>query len=517
MLQELFDKYQNKEIDIFAIPKDLQKDFTQRLARAYEMEISLQKRVEKENALLLSTEQMRYFGAMVLKKETQFLTIGLISPIQKSHKDTLKRIFSQYKIHFELMFLSDFLRLLPWLEVEEQIKVLLQKIQNELDSKNSQNSSLMELLRVILQEALLKNASDIHFEKDENCVVRMRLDGVLLERFSLPAWIFNPLVLCLKLLAKLDITESTFPQDGRFSFELQEKKSEEKKSQESKSQEKILDFRISTLPLLESESVVLRILDREKTIMPLEGLGFQKEHLEVLTKLYNLPYGLVFITGPTGSGKSTTLYGILNKIKEKNLKIITLEDPVEYKISKISQAQMSKKMSFANALRSVLRQDPDVIMVGEIRDKETLQIAIQAAFTGHLVFSTLHTNDALDTIVRLLDMGIEPYFIAQSLSGIIAQRLLRKLCAHCKKEENGKIIACGCEACNFSGYAGREAIAEVLEMDGDLEDFIYKKITKEQAIMRLEQKNPNFSLQKQALLRVKKGLSDFSEMQRVVR
>ena len=507
MLETYFAKYQNKEIDIFSIPQDLQESFTKELSKAYNMEILSCRKINKDCALLLSVEQMRHFKAIVLQNVDKTLKIGLISPIEKAHKDTLKRIFSDFTLDFGILPLSDFVRLLPWLEVEEKIKLLLEKIPQELESKSAQNSSLMELLGVILQEAFLKNASDIHFESDERCHIRMRLDGVLLERFCFPLWIFNPLILCLKLLAKLDITETTLPQDGRFSFVLQDKDSKQK----------MLDFRISTLPLLESESVVLRILDRQKTIIPLENLGFQKEHLRVLTKLYNLPYGLIFITGPTGSGKSTTLYGILNKIKEKNLKIITLEDPVEYKISKISQAQMSKKMSFANALRSVLRQDPDVIMVGEIRDRETLQIAIQAAFTGHLVFSTLHTNDALDTIVRLLDMGIEPYFVAQSLSGIIAQRLLRKLCPFCKKREKEKLVALGCEACNFSGYFGREAIAEVVVMDRDLEDFIYQKITKEEMLKRLESKNIEFSLHNQALKKIKQGLSDEQEMQRVVR
>lgn len=228
-----------------------------------------------------------------------------------------------------------------------------------------------------------------------------------------------------------------------------------------------------------------------------------------------MPYGLVFITGPTGSGKSTTMYGILNILKERNLKIITLEDPVEYRLPHISQVAMNAEVSFANILRNVLRQDPDVIILGEVRDKESLQIAIQAAFTGHLVFATLHTNDALDTIVRLHDMGLEPHFIAQSLSGIIAQRLLRKVCACRQNSKHNNAL--GCESCNHTGYCGRIAIAEIVLTSAELEDFIYRRISKIELLKKIEKQTPNFTLEQKAHQLVTNGITDMREVCRVVK
>lgn len=477
-----------------------------------ESKIFTLKAIKKEWALLLSVEQMRHFGGIVISNKEEnpkILNLGLLKELSRQDKEMLKKLLPDFEICFGRISIEDFNRALEVLEVEEKILKLLTQISNELTQENpDESSSVMKLIAVILQEAFNKKASDVHFEKDtKTCRIRMRFDGVLLERFCFKEEFFAPLSSCLKLLAHLDITENTLPQDGRFSFVL---KTHQKTP-------KTLDFRISTLPLLEGESIVLRILDQQKTLIPLEELGFDSLILEDITFLSCLPYGLVFVTGPTGSGKSTTLYGILNQIKEKNLKIITLEDPVEYKIPHISQVAMNHKISFANALRSVLRQDPDVIMVGEIRDKETLQVAISAAFTGHLVFTTLHTNDALDTIVRLLDMGIEPYFIAQSLSGILAQRLVRKLCEFCKTKEGEEYHAKGCEMCNHSGYSGREAITEILLMNRDLEDFIYKKISKEQILEKIRQKNPNFSLKTQALKKVSEGKTDLKEIYRVIR
>lgn len=388
-------------------------------------------------------------------------------------------------MNFGEICLEEFEKTLAWLAQEELLQVLLKKIQREMnqESKNK-DSSIQNLVRFLLQVAVSKNASDVHFERDFDCMrVRFRIDGVLVERFSFALWLFAPLSASIKLLSHLNLTESKQPQDGRFELELQH----------TDNTLRTFDFRVSTLPLIEGESIVLRILDKHKTLLPLESLGFGHIELEQIKSLFNLPYGLVLITGPTGSGKSTTMYGILNILKERNLKIITLEDPVEYRLPHINQVAMSPEVSFANVLRNVLRQDPDVIILGEVRDKESLQIAIQAAFTGHLVFATLHTNDALDTIVRLNDMGLEPHFIAQSLSGIIAQRLLRKLCKCQTTTDTDKPL--GCEACNQTGYLGRIAIAEIVQTNSDLEDFIHHRLDKQEFLEKLEKQIPYFTLE----------------------
>lgn len=463
--------------------------------------------IETEAALLLNTEQIEYFQAIIVKNDDEKLFVGLKNADEFKYHDFFKKHFNAKTLEFGRISREDFNKALLWLKLEERLKRLLSQIFDEIQKvSEGKNSSILELVTLILQEGVSKRASDIHFQKDfENCRICFRIDGVLIERFSFQGWVFAPLSTSLKLLANLNITENTIPQDGRFSLELLKEDSK-----------RVLDFRVSVLPLIEGESIVLRILDKQKTFFPLEDLGFLPLQMEKIKRLFSLPYGLVFITGPTGSGKSTTMYGVLNIIKDKNLKIITLEDPVEYRLHRIAQVVVGQKMSFVNILKNVLRQDPDVIILGEVRDRETLQIAIQAAFTGHLVFATLHTNDSLDTIVRLLDMGLEPYFIAQSLSGIIAQRLIRKLCV-CKVLEGNSFVSRGCVICNNTGYNGREVIAEVLEMDKVLEDFIYQRIDKQRALELLRQRDLDFSLYQQGLKKVELGITDLKEVYRVVK
>ncbi|WP_104721228.1 GspE/PulE family protein [Helicobacter mesocricetorum] len=463
--------------------------------------------IEKESALLLNTEQVEYFQAIIIKEESEKLWIGLKNPDDFKYHDFFKKHFEGKVLEFGRISEEDFKKALSWLKLEERLIKLLSQIFDEIQKiSEGENSSILELVTLILQEGVSKRASDIHFQKDfEQCRICFRIDGVLIERFNFQGWVFAPLSSSLKLLANLNITENTMPQDGRFSLELLKEDSK-----------RLLDFRVSVLPLMDGESIVLRVLDKQKTLLSLESLGFLPIQMEKIRRLFSLPYGLVFITGPTGSGKSTTMYGILNIIKDRNLKIITLEDPIEYRLPRIAQVAVGQKMSFASILKNVLRQDPDVIILGEVRDRETLQIAIQAAFTGHLVFATLHTNDSLDTIVRLLDMGLEPYFIAQSLSGIIAQRLVRKLCV-CKVLEGDSFVSKGCVICNNTGYNGREVIAEVVEMDKVLEDFIYQKIDKQRALDLLRERDLDFSLYQQGLKKVELGITDLKEVYRVVK
>ncbi len=340
------------------------------------------------------------------------------------------------------------------------------------------------LIDVILKACINSRASDVHIEPTEkNCSVRARIDGKLTEVFIFEKMIYPPLASRLKLLANLDIAEKRKPQDGRFSTVVGSRE---------------YDFRISTLPILYGESIVMRVLDKQKAMVRLEDAGMDSESYQKLLKGLQAPYGIILVTGPTGSGKTTTLYGALNELRNVEDKVITVEDPVEYRMNLIQQVQVNPKvgLSFADALRSILRQDPDKIMIGEIRDQETLEIAIKAALTGHLVISTLHTNDSISAIPRMVDMGIEHYLISGALVAIQAQRLVRKICQHCKTEEqvpastmeefkefipeNTKFFTGkGCRECNDSGYMGREMICEVLNISEDLSSLIAKGASKE--------------------------------------
>ncbi|MBX7491556.1 GspE/PulE family protein [Helicobacter turcicus] len=461
----------------------------------------------------LNSEQMRYFGAVVLKESERCLHIALLKSEKNPHKDTLRNLFQSFILEFTEITESKFLIHLQEAEQKETLQNLLEKIQQEikLDSKEyglqEGKSSVQELVYFILQRAVLERASDVHLEFDvQNMRIRFRIDGVLVEKFCLESWVFLPMSASIKLLAHLNLTEAKLPQDGRFGLELIS----------NNGLKRGFDFRVSTLPLVQGESIVIRILDKHKTLMPLEALGFGEAELAQIQTLAMLPFGLVLITGPTGSGKSTTMYGILNILKERNLKIITLEDPVEYRLEHINQVAISKEVEFVSVLRNVLRQDPDVISLGEVRDKASLQLAIQAAFTGHLVFATLHTNDALDSIVRLLDMGVEAHFITQSLSGILAQRLLRKLC-DCKEKIDAKWIPKGCAKCNYTGYFGRIAIVEVVLSSRDLEHFIKGKISKMQMLEILQSATQNFTLEQKARVLIERGITDECEVYRVVK
>ncbi len=499
-----------KNLDSLSLSEE--REVFERLARELGWRLFSLGAINKEKAFCLSLEQMRYFGAIVMEQKGNVLFVALKNPFDKSHQETLKMLFADFAVEFGLIQNSDFKEAIFWLTREERLWNLLGLIPSEIakDSRDfrDEHSSVLDLVKFVLQEAVYRGASDVHLERDfEHLRIRFRIDGVLVEYLSLESWLLSPLSSCIKLLSHLNITEAKIPQDGRFSLKLELK---DKSLRD-------FDFRVSTLPLVEGESIVLRILDKQKTLMPLELLGFLPSELERIAKLFNLPYGLVFITGPTGSGKSTTMYGILNILKERNLKIITLEDPVEYRLRHISQVAMGHKIGFASVLRNVLRQDPDVIILGEVRDKETLQIAIEAAFTGHLVFATLHTNDSLDTIVRLLDMGLEPHFITQSLSGIIAQRLLRKLCIYCRESKEEGFVSKGCEMCNHTGYSGREVIAEIVCMDKDLEDFISQKITKTEILQKILAKTPDFTLEQKALNKARSGITDLKEVYKVVK
>ncbi len=316
--------------------------------------------------------------------------------------------------------------------------------------ESADDAPVIRMINALLTQALREGASDIHIEPFEQIsVVRFRVDGALRDVIRPKKAIHASLVSRIKIMAQLDIAEKRLPQDGRITLRIGGKP---------------VDVRVSTLPTGHGERAVLRLLDKEAGKLDLTHLGMSPEVLTQFDQLIAQPHGIVLVTGPTGSGKTTTLYAALSRVNAGTTNILTVEDPIEYELAGIGQTQVNAKidMSFAKALRAILRQDPDVIMIGEIRDLETAQIAVQASLTGHLVLATLHTNDAAAAVTRLLDMGIEPFLLSSSLLGVVAQRLVRKLCTHCKVQESGIWKSVGCEHCGHTGYQGRVGVYELL-------------------------------------------------------
>ena len=380
----------------------------------------------------------------------------------------------------------------------------------------AQEKGIIQLVNLIIENAVKDRASDIHVEPGEfNVRVRYRIDGVLYEKETLPVRLYSAVSSRIKLLSQMNIAERRLPQDGRIKVA---------------SSGRNIDIRVSTIPTVYGESVVMRLLDKEASFITLEDIGFDRTILDIYEDVIKKPYGMILITGPTGSGKSTTLYASLAKINSAEKKIITVEEPVEYLMPGINQIQVRPKigLTFASGLRHIVRQDPDIIMVGEIRDMETASIAIHAALTGHLLFSTLHTNDAPGAITRLMDMGVENYLVASTLICVMAQRLVRRICPFCKSREDvpqdvlHKIRADitevwsgrGCDACSGTGYKGRIGIFEVLPVSGPIRELVMKratiKETKDKAIelgMR--------TLREDGIEKVKKGITTIDEVLRV--
>ncbi len=377
----------------------------------------------------------------------------------------------------------------------------------------AEEAPVIKLVDLIIRQAIEDNASDIHIEPQrDKLILRYRIDGVLYEVPPPSLSLHTALVSRIKILSRMDIAEKRLPQDGGFMVRMEGR---------------IIDLRVSTVPTIYGEKVVLRILDKSRIPLDLSQLGFLPEELEMIKKGLSSPYGLVLLTGPTGSGKTTTLYAALNHLKSPKKNIITVEDPVEYRLDGINQVQVKPDigLNFAQALRSFLRQDPDIILVGEIRDLETAEICMRASLTGHLVLSTLHTNDATSAIVRLVDIGIPNYLVASSLRLIIAQRLVRKLCSACKevyepktKELSGIKInqeviyrAKGCQKCNFIGYRGRTLIAEVILVEEEIRELIYNKASLRE-IFKVAKSKGSFSLLESGIKKVEEGITSLEEV-----
>lgn len=388
--------------------------------------------------------------------------------------------------------------------------------------QTTESEPVVKLANLIFDEAIKVGASDIHIEPSEfNAIVRFRVDGMLKQHTEVTKGMFFPLTSRIKILANVDIAERRVPQDGRIRYNADNH---------------AYDFRVSTLPTHFGEKTVIRVLKHDKSLLDLKNLGFSHNDLGRLSELVEKPQGMIFVTGPTGSGKSSTLFACLNRIRHKAINITTIENPIEYKLEGINQVQINEKagVTFATALRSILRQDPDVILIGEIRDNETAQIAVQASQTGHLVLSTLHTNDAISAVTRLRDLGIPGFLVSSSILAIIAQRLVRVLCPHCKeKAELGSDIkqrwksllgsyelpqaytAKGCEKCNKTGYKGRMGIYEIVTINENLRALIADNAP-ETSLRRNLRENGFTTLIQDGISKIEMGLTSPEEILRVV-
>ncbi len=379
---------------------------------------------------------------------------------------------------------------------------------------------VVRLIAALLADAVGKNASDIHFEPEQNFLrIRYRIDGVLRQIRSLHKTYWPAMAVRIKVLAKMNIAEMRAPQDERISLSLTGRQ---------------VDFRVASQATSHGENVVLRILDRQKGIVPLDGLGLESNQLDLLKRLISRPEGIILVTGPTGSGKTTTLYSVLNHINSDTVNIMTMEDPVEYPMTMIRQTSVNEaaKMDFANGIRSLMRQDPDVILVGEIRDEETAEMAFRAAMTGHQVYSTLHTNSAVGAFPRLLDTGVTPEVMAGNIIGIVAQRLIRRLCKHCRQPYTATSAECrlagvkadrpptiyravGCDHCEYQGYRGRLAIMEILKLDVELDELIARRATARE-LQRAAIAKGFRTLADDGARRVIEGTTSLDELMRVV-
>lgn len=470
---------------------------------------------------LIPREMARRYQLIPLRKEGDKLYVAMADPMDFYAIEDL-RLRTGFHIEPAIASKDEILRAInKFYDLDDGVKEFLDEAPTEIQEEKitNEDAPVVKLVNQILQNAVQQRASDIHLDPHETKVVlRYRVDGVLRTERALPRSMQNVLTARIKIMANLDITESRVPQDGRIKVGLEAHH---------------IDLRVSTLPTVYGEKIVMRVLDLSSSLNNLSQLGFNKVNLQRFKKLIQQPTGIVLITGPTGSGKSSTLYAALNQLNSEDVNIITVEDPVEYQLEGINQIQVNANvgMTFANGLRAILRQDPNIIMVGEIRDRETADVAVRASLTGHLVLSTLHTNDSLGTITRLIDMGVEPFLVASSLSGVVAQRLVRRVCRDCGQLEEPTIReqeifakrgitvdkvnrGKGCGTCNETGYKGRVAVHELLVIDNELRRMIMNKESYSK-LREVAIKNGTIFLIDDGLLKVKQGITTTEEILRV--
>lgn len=486
---------------------------------------------------ILSEEISRKHHLVIIGKKNDKLVVAMANPLDVYIHDEIK-IKTGYEIEPYLAFSDDINKVLDsiygitenWQQMMGEISSLpvtaVEEDAEEMEITKSVTESheapVIALVNLIMLRAIKEEASDIHIEPygDRSLKVRYRIDGILHDIMSPPRSLHMAIISRVKIMSNLNIAERRLPQDGRIKVQVHGRE---------------VNFRVSTIPSVNGESAVLRILDPASINLDLKALGFSKDNYKKFLQLIEKPNGIILVTGPTGSGKSTTLYAALNILNSAEKKIMTIEDPVEYRLDGINQLQAKPKigLTFAAGLRSFLRQDPDIMLVGEIRDKETAEIAIQASLTGHLVLSTLHTNDAPSSIIRLVDMGIEPFLISSSVIGVLAQRLTRKICTYCKKEatlsDEIKMVMQefniapdeiklyygeGCEHCKHTGYKGRTALFEFMVINDKISELIYKNASLAEIRDTAIQENGMITLKEDGLQKIREGVTTLEEVLR---
>ncbi|NLW40182.1 MAG: Flp pilus assembly complex ATPase component TadA [Tissierellia bacterium] len=433
------------------------------IARRYDL-IAID--IEGNSLLVAMSDPLNIFAIDDLKLYTNYE----IKPVMADEASIRRNIDKYYRRELAERVLEEFIKFYEFKDM---------KMMNEEELLEVSSAPVVKFINTMIEQAIEMRDSDIHIEPWEDIVlIRFRIDGDLNEVMRLSISSHSALVTRIKIMGQMDIAEKRIPQDGRVEVKLKDRE---------------VDMRISTMPTVYGEKIVIRILDRSAFLLSKSQLGFNEKNIKLFNKIIGQPFGMILVTGPTGSGKTTTLYAILNELNKEARNIITIEDPVEYKLEGINQVQVNTKagLTFAKGLRSILRQDPDIIMVGEIRDSETAKIAIRASITGHLVLSTLHTNDCPSSIIRLIDMGVEPYLVSSAIIGVISQRLVKKLCPHCKlpykpshseksllglEQEDSVILykAIGCNRCN-NGFMGRRAVHEVMVVNENMRELISKR------------------------------------------
>ncbi len=506
-----------------------------------------QKEIPSDVLELISGAAAMNYKMVPLFKKGNVIGIGMVYPENISSQNALRFLSRKENFTYET-YLITFSDLSNILKQYQNLKTETKKALEELgeDKKETftgleqgasplkiiDEAPVIKMVLVILRHAIEGNASDIHIEPSRDKLnIRFRQDGILHLSLFLPLSVHASIASRIKILANLKIDENRIPQDGRFSAKINGKD---------------IDFRVATFPILYGEKVEIRVLDPSEGLKPFDQMGFSKRNLDVIQKALKMPYGLILSSGPTGSGKTTTLYGLMRVLNQETVNVVTIEDPIEYSIAGVNQSQVKPEIgySFAEGLRQILRQDPNVIMVGEIRDEETASLVINAALTGHIVLSTLHTNSAVGVIPRLIDMGVRPFLIPSTLRVIISQRLIRTLCPRCKKkvapQEKVKNYilevlkslpapvkkevkvpdplyiyeANGCEFCNFKGYKGREGLFEVLSITDELIDIILKNPI-ESLILKSAQKQGMLTMTQEGILKVLDGETTVAEITRV--
>ncbi|NQT75925.1 MAG: type II/IV secretion system protein [Candidatus Omnitrophica bacterium] len=478
--------------------------------------------IQKQAATLLPANIVIAHRIIPLKQESNKLVLGTDDPLNFLAQENLEKIIGA-AIELELVQTKDMDKVLAALHTpREKPDIDLGKISEGIKAaKGGEDAPIIKLVNVIINEASSRRASDIHVEPLENKFrVRYRIDGVLHEVPGPPKRLQGSVISRVKIMAGMDIAEKRLPQDGRIKIRLEKKE---------------LDLRVSSLPGIHGESVVMRLLDKSSFLVGVEDLGFLPDQRKAFEELIGLPNGMILVTGPTGSGKTTTLYATLSHINQKERKIITIEDPVEYQLDGINQVQVKPAigLTFASGLRSMLRQAPDIIMVGEIRDMETAQIAIQSALTGHLIFSTLHTNDAASAVTRLVDMGAKPYLVSSTVQGVLAQRLVRTICPSCRaaykpSEEEQRILSLdeqgakaielykgkGCADCSHTGYKGRTGILELLVITDEIRELILNNASSAEISQKAREAGMR-TLKTDGIEKIKRGHTTISEVLRV--